>query len=64
MTGIIENIATLLGIHRDERKLPPRRKRISRLWRESDTVTISEEARHLLVCEGNDGVAGHEVRLK
>jgi hypothetical protein len=47
MTGIIGKISALLGFRRDGKVLAKGKRKSGRMRRESDTVTISEEARRL-----------------
>jgi len=63
MTEIIGNIVNLLGIGR-EGKVYVRRMRTSvRSRRESDTVTISTEARRLLGCDRDEGASADDERV-
>lgn len=63
MIGIIGKIAVLLGISRDGKAFERRKKRPVGLRRESDTVTISSEARLLLDRGGDKGPSADEAGL-
>jgi len=60
MTEIIGKIAVLLGIGQEGRKFEKRKRKPGRSRLESDTVTISTEARRLLACGGDVGTEADE----
>jgi hypothetical protein len=63
MIGIIGKIAVLLGISRDGKSFERRKRRPVGSRRESDTVTISSEARLLLDRGGDRGSSADEAGL-
>ncbi len=58
MIEIVEKIATLLGVGRYGRKRKRRKSRMVVVRRETDTVTISDEARRLAVDETCNRASG------
>ena len=64
MIEIIGKIAVLLGINRDGRGFEKRRRKPGRVRRESDSVTISTEARQRLAHGGDEGTAADEEIMK
>jgi len=63
MIGIIGKIAVLLGISRDGKSFERRKRRGVGSRGESDTVTISSEARLLLDRKGDRGASADEAGL-
>jgi hypothetical protein len=57
MTEVIEKIAILLGVNRDNSFFDKRKKKPGAARKENDTVTISTEARRLVACSGKEGTA-------
>lgn len=55
MTEIIRNIALIMGISRDGKAFEKRKRKPGRARLESDSITISTEARRLLACDGDGG---------
>ena len=64
MTEIIGNIALILGIGRDGKAFEKRKRKPGRARRESDTITISTEARSLLASCRDEGMSADEARVK
>lgn len=64
MTGVIGKIAVLLGMGREGKTITTWKRKPGRVRRESDTITISSEARRLLACGGDEGAAEDDARMK
>lgn len=63
MSGIIDKIAALWGIRRDGKVLERKQRKDSRPRRKNDTVTISDEARRLIVSGFEEGPATEKERI-
>jgi len=62
MSNIIDRIAVMFGIGRQERPLPRKPRKLQRMRHEKDSITISAEARRLLAEEEKEGGARYDGR--
>lgn len=60
MSDIIGKIAVLFGIGREVKPLARKTRKVQRVRRENDSITISAEARRLLAEEEKEGVSRHD----
>ncbi len=64
MSDIIGKIAVLFGIGREVKPLTRKPRKVQRVRRENDSITISAEARRLLAEEEKEGVSRRDGRPK